>query len=190
MAEFIAARVGKSVCEGENEGDGYISLSLASIFQPHQQSCSNEYVTLFIPNQPFPPLNQEEEEQLTNKRQPDKLKANQRYNREQDPQHRLRIQRDPKEAFICSIDFPLGGIRALKHPSTVARRAVNLVPPPQPDQAPSRDVLEVVEVGGEEEDGYDEDEDEVGGEEAEAEEVNEEGCCGLTISICICFFIE
>jgi len=52
---------------------------------------------------------------------------------------------------------------------------VDFVPPAQPDEATSGDVFEVVEVGGQEEDGEDEDEDEVVYEQ-EAEEVDEEGC--------------
>ena len=56
----------------------------------------------------------------------------------------------------------------------VARRRVDFVPPAQADEAPAGDVFEVVEVGGQEQDGDDEDEDEVGGEE-KTEEVDEEG---------------
>lgn len=43
----------------------------------------------------------------------------------------------------------------------VARLRVDLVPPPQADEPPPGDVLEVVEVGREEEDGDDEDQDAV-----------------------------
>ena len=41
------------------------------------------------------------------------------------------------------------------------RASVDLVPPPQPDQPPACDVLQVVKVRGEEEHGDDEDEDAV-----------------------------
>jgi hypothetical protein len=59
----------------------------------------------------------------------------------------------------------------------LAGAGVDFVPPAQADEAAPGDVLKVVEVGGQEEDGDDEDEDEVGGEE-EAEEVDEEGSWG------------
>jgi hypothetical protein len=52
---------------------------------------------------------------------------------------------------------------------------IDFVPPAQSNETTAGDVFEVVEVGGEEEDGEDEDEDEVVYEE-EAEEVDEEGC--------------
>jgi hypothetical protein len=39
----------------------------------------------------------------------------------------------------------------------IAGLRVNFIPPAQPDEAPSRDVLEVVEVGSQEEDGDNED---------------------------------
>ena len=57
----------------------------------------------------------------------------------------------------------------------VPRRDVDLVPPAEPHKPTAGDVLEVVEVGGEDEHGEDEDEDERAGEEPEAEEVDEEG---------------
>jgi hypothetical protein len=56
----------------------------------------------------------------------------------------------------------------------IAGLGIRFVPPAQADEAAAGDVLQVVEVGGEQEDGDDEDKDEVGGEE-DAEEVNEEG---------------
>lgn len=54
----------------------------------------------------------------------------------------------------------------------VPRRRVDLVPPAEPHEAAAGDVLEVVEVGREDEHGDDEDEDEARGEEPEAEEVD------------------
>lgn len=59
----------------------------------------------------------------------------------------------------------------------VPRRRVHLVPPPQPHEPPPGDVLEVVEIRGQEEHGDDEDEHEARGEEPEAEEVDQEGRC-------------
>lgn len=54
---------------------------------------------------------------------------------------------------------------------------MDLIPPSQSYQSPARDVLEVIEVGGEEVNGDDEDEDVIVGEE-HAEEVDEEAGCG------------
>ena len=54
---------------------------------------------------------------------------------------------------------------------------VDLVPPAEADEAAAGNVLDVVEVDGEEQHREDEDEDEVLGEE-HAEEVGEEGACG------------
>ena len=52
---------------------------------------------------------------------------------------------------------------------------IHFVPPPQPHKPSPSDVLEVVEIGGEEEHGDDEDEDEAGREEPETEEVYQKG---------------
>jgi hypothetical protein len=57
----------------------------------------------------------------------------------------------------------------------LAGLGINLIPPSKADQASPRDVLQVVEVGGQEEDRDDKDENEVGGEE-EAEKVDKKGC--------------
>jgi len=114
---------------------------------------------------------------LTNKRQPDRLHTSQRHYCQYNPEYGLRIQRQPEETLIRRINVPRLWIRRLEYPAPVARLAVCLVPPAQPDQPPARNVLEVVEVDGEEEDCDDEDEHEVGGEEAQAEKIDEEGGC-------------
>ncbi|KFY05729.1 hypothetical protein V492_08333 [Pseudogymnoascus sp. VKM F-4246] len=113
----------------------------------------------------------EDRRQLTNKRQPNKLKPHHRQHRQRHPKTRLRIHSQPKKPTIRRIHHLRRRIRTLKHPLAIPRRHINFVPPPQTDETPPSDVLEVVEVGGEEEDGDDEDEHEVGGEE-EAEEVD------------------
>lgn len=61
----------------------------------------------------------------------------------------------------------------------VPRSRVDLVPPPQPHEPPPGDVLQVVEIRGQEEHGDDEDEHEAGREEPEAEEVYQKGCWGV-----------
>lgn len=127
-----------------------------------------------------------EHKELTHERQPDELEADERNDRQQNPQHGLRVQRDPEEALVRRVDVADRGIRTLKDPAAVARGGVNLVPPAQADEAAARNVLEVVEVRGEQEDGDDEDEDEVGGEEAQTEEVDEEACwMGLLAAVVV-----
>ncbi|RDW94215.1 Zn(II)2Cys6 transcription factor [Aspergillus mulundensis] len=65
----------------------------------------------------------------------------------------------PEEALVRGGDSPAPGLRALKDPVRVAGGGVDFVPPAQADEAAAGDVLEVVEVCGEEEEGEDEDED-------------------------------
>ena len=109
----------------------------------------------------------------TNKRQPNKLQADKCYNGQQHPQHRLRIQRQPKEPLIRRIDLASSlWIQTLKDPAAVSGVGVDFVPPAESDEAASRNVLEVVEVRGEQEDCGNEDQDEVIGEE-DAEEVGQ-----------------
>ena len=112
---------------------------------------------------------------LTNKRQPNKLQTDQRQNCKQNPQHGLRIQRNPEEALVRRIHLPRLRVRRLKHPPPVARLRVDFVPPAQPDESAAGNVLQIVEVDGEQQDGDDEDHDKVGGQEAQAEDVYEEG---------------
>jgi hypothetical protein len=148
LAELVASRKSKRIRDGEDERNNCQRVSLT-------------YSTI-----PLPTL------QLTNQRQPNELEPNQRKDGQDNPEHRLRIQSQPKEALVCRILLPALWIRRLKHPAPITRGAINLVPPAQSDQAPSSNVLEVVEVDGEEQDGDDEDEDEVGGEELQAKEVD------------------
>jgi len=95
----------------------------------------------------------------TNKRKPYKLEAEQRDNGEHDPQQWLGVDGEPEEAAVGGVDDLGSRLAALKYPLRVARRRVDLVPPSQTDQPPPGNVLEVVEVGREEEDGDDEDHD-------------------------------
>jgi hypothetical protein len=151
LAELVASRKSKRVRNGKDEGNHCRRVS-----SPCSASC---LVTL----------------QHTNQCQPNGLQQCKKG--QHNPQHGLHIQRHPEEALVRRILLAALGVRGLKHPAPVARRAVHLVPPAQSDQAPAGNVLEVVEVDGEEQDGDDEDEDEVAGEELQAEEVDEERCC-------------
>jgi hypothetical protein len=175
LTKLVASRESERIRDGENERDNY-NILLAMFLNPNPNPAMPHCSTrLSKPqSQPHPQIKTKPQKtkKLTNKRQPNKLQTRQRHDRQKHPQHRLRIQRNPKEALIRRIDLPHLRIRALKHPSAVPRARIHLVPPAQADEPPPRDVLEVVEVGGQEQDGDYEDEDEVGGEEAEAEEVD------------------
>ena len=102
---------------------------------------------------------------LTNKRQPKRRQldeANQLDDcddAKQDPQRGLRVQRNPEESLVGRVDLPRLRVRRLKHPFRVSCGRVDFVPPAQTHQPSARDVLEVVEVNGEEDDRDDEDED-------------------------------
>ena len=95
----------------------------------------------------------------TNKRQPDKLESQDSQERKGDPETRLGVHGDPEEAAVGGVDDLCSRLAALEHPARVARRRVHLVPPAETNQAAAGNVLEVVEVGGEQEDGDDEDQD-------------------------------
>ncbi|TPX11409.1 uncharacterized protein E0L32_007828 [Thyridium curvatum] len=96
---------------------------------------------------------------LTNKRQPDELEGDDSYDGERDPQQRLGVDGEPEEARIGGVDGLGPGLAALKDPVRVAGARVDLVPPPQSHEPASGDVLEIVEVGGEEQYRYDKDHD-------------------------------
>lgn len=87
------------------------------------------------------------------------MQSHERHDKHEHPQHRLQIQRQPEETAVRGVDGLGAGLAALKHPLRVACLRVDFVPPAQSDEAAAGDVLEVVEVGGEEEDGDDEDHD-------------------------------
>lgn len=95
----------------------------------------------------------------TDERQPHKGQRHKRQDGHDDPEHGLQVQGEPEEAAVGGVDHLCAGLAALKHPLRVSRLGVDLVPPPETDEAAARNVLDVVEVGGEEEDGDDEDHD-------------------------------
>lgn len=101
------------------------------------------------------------EEPLTNQRQPDEHEPHEGQDRQRNPQQGLDVVGEPEEAAVGRIDSLGAGLAALKHPFGVARGRVDLVPPAQAHETAAGDVFQVVEVGGEEKDRYDEDEDAV-----------------------------
>lgn len=87
------------------------------------------------------------------------MQPHEREDGEQDPEDGLDVEREPEEAAVGRVDRLGAGLAALKDPLRVARLHVHLVPPPQSHESTAGNVLEVVKVGGEEEDGDDEDHD-------------------------------
>lgn len=128
-----------------------------------------------------PPKARHIDRRLTDKRQPVVFEPDDRQHRQSHPQRRLAVQREPEEAPVGRVHEPPAGLvrlrGALEHPVRFSRNLVDLVPPPQSHETAPGDVLEVVEVRGEGEDGEHEDEDQVVREE-NAEEIDEETRCG------------
>lgn len=113
----------------------------------------------------------------TDRHQPDQvLQPHEREDGQGNPQRRDNVHAQPEEALVSPVLRARGLGRRLKDPVAVARRGVDFVPPSQADQAAAGDVLEVVKVDREEQEGQDEDEDEVADEE-DPEEVHEEASC-------------
>ena len=69
-----------------------------------------------IPSHQHSPKTLPLKKQHTNKRQPDKLEAEDSQHRERDPEQGLRVQRHPEEAAVGGIDDLGRGIRALEDP--------------------------------------------------------------------------
>lgn len=115
--------------------------------------------------------------QHTNQTEPNKLKSENRNDTQSNPTDRLRVQCQPEESLIRSIDMSGFRVRRLKDPIAVAWLYVDFIPPAEAHQSPAGDVFEVVKVHCEKYDCDDEDEDVVFDEE-EAEEVDEETGCG------------
>lgn len=96
---------------------------------------------------------------LTNKGQPGELELGHRQDSHGNPQRGLDVHGEPEEAAIRSVDNFSSRLAALKHPLRFAGGRVDLVPPAQTNKAAASNVLEVVKVGREEQDGDDEDHD-------------------------------
>jgi hypothetical protein len=106
----------------------------------------------------------------TNQTQPNKMQPEDRNKTQHDPTNRLRIQGQPEEPLIRSIDMSSLRIRRLKHPISISRGSIDFIPPTQAHQSSSSNVFEVVEVDSQQDYRDDEDEDVVFAE-VEAEEV-------------------
>lgn len=99
---------------------------------------------------------------LTNASQPNHtVQPNNSQNSQSNPQRRSHIETQPEETLVCCGDGAGVRVRGLKNPVRVAGGGVDFVPPAQTDKAAAGDVLEVVKVRGEEEQGEDEDQDAV-----------------------------
>jgi hypothetical protein len=86
------------------------------------------------------------------------------------PTNRLRIQRQPEEPLIRSIDMSSLWIRRLKHPVAISRGSIDFIPPTQAHQSSPSNVFEIVEIDGQQDYRDNEDEDVIFAE-VEAEEV-------------------
>lgn len=93
---------------------------------------------------------------LTHKRQPNKFELDDGDNSEGDPEKRLAVHSQPEEALVGRVDGARVRIMRFVDPVGIARVAVDLVPPSQSHESSSGNVLEVVEVRREKEDGNDE----------------------------------
>ena len=115
------------------------------------------------------------EKKLTHNHQPYRIQQpDQRQHRQCHPQRRRSIHAQPEEAPIRRIDDPGTRFRGFKHPVRIPRRGVDLVPPPQSDEAAAGDVFQVVEIEGQEEQGEYEDED---ARKLIVREYRTKGCC-------------
>lgn len=108
------------------------------------------------------------ERRLTNQAQPNRVQQpHHAHNGQHHPPRRLRIQRQPEKPFIRGVLARRPGLRApgpilrFENPMRIAGSGVDFVPPAETHKTSAGDVLQVVEIGGEEEDGDDEDEDTV-----------------------------
>jgi hypothetical protein len=71
----------------------------------------------------------------------------------------LDIQSKPEKAAISRVDSLGTWLAALKYPLRLSRLGIDLIPPAQTYKSTTGNVLDVVEVGGEEENRNDEDHD-------------------------------
>lgn len=164
LAKLIAAGESEGVRDGEDKGDGCI-LQRRDISTPVEIERERGWGRA-----------------LTDERQPHEVERGDSQDGEGDPEDGLRVHGEPEEAGVGGIDDLGAGLAALEDPLAVAGRGVDLVPPPQAHEAAAGDVLEVVEVGGQQEDRDDEDEYQVF-EPEEAEKVHEEGGCGFVLRV-------
>jgi hypothetical protein len=108
LAELVAARKGKCIRNSKHNRNNCTptNISISTPFsQPHGK------------------------QQLTNQTQPNKMQSEDGNNPQSHPTNRLRIQRQPKESFVCSVDLSGFWVCRLENPVAVARLCVYFVPP-------------------------------------------------------------
>lgn len=99
---------------------------------------------------------------LTNASQPNHtVQSNNSQNSQGNPQSGSHVETQPEEALVRCGDGAGVRVRRLKDPLRVAGGGVDFVPPAETDETAAGNVLEVVKVRGEEEQGEDEDQDAV-----------------------------
>lgn len=98
---------------------------------------------------------------LTNQTQPNRIfQPDDRKNRQPDPQPGLSVERQPEKPLIGQIlrgGAVVAAVLAFENPMRIARGGVHFVPPSEPNEAPTSNIFEVVEIGGQEKNGEDED---------------------------------
>lgn len=103
---------------------------------------------------------QSKHRELTNQTQPNHTaESDDGQNSQADPQRRRDVQTEPEETLIGGGDGAGIGLGGFEDPVRVAGGGVDFVPPAKADETATGDVFEVVEVGGEEKEGDDEDQD-------------------------------
>lgn len=97
------------------------------------------------------------QEVLTNETQPDDTdQPHNSQNSQSHPQSRCQIQAQPEEPLVRSGDGADIGVGGFKDPVGVTGSCVDFIPPAETNKSTPSNVLEVIKVGREEEEGQDE----------------------------------
>lgn len=98
------------------------------------------------------------QEALTNETQPDHTdQPHNSQNGQSNPKSRCQVQAQPEETLVRGGDCADIGVGGFKDPVRVARSCVDFIPPPETNKSTSSNVLEVIKVGREKEEGQDKD---------------------------------
>jgi hypothetical protein len=99
LAELVATRKGKGIRNSQHDGNNCSQTTLAKNIPLSTFSISKQH---------------------TNQTQPDKMQSENGNNTQSHPTNRLRIQRQPKESFVCSIYLSSLWICRLKDPVPIS----------------------------------------------------------------------
>lgn len=141
LTELVAAGKCHRVGNGQNKGDAWMIFISIKILQSYLDRRGHWA-----------------QGTLTNETQPDD--ANQSHdsqNGQSHPQSRGQIQAQPEEPLVCGSDCSDVGVGGFEDPVRVAGGCVDFIPPPKTNKSTPSNVLEVIEVGGEEEESQNKD---------------------------------